>query len=85
MPYAVNQYWPVQRLYPLEDGSDHLILRNLKNGICDVILLNVVEILDSLPGLAQAQTQRGRQVKVLKCCDGEDVEDVCHPQGGRML
>jgi hypothetical protein len=69
-------------LYPLEGGNDQEILRNLKNGICDVILLNVVEIPDFLP---QAQTQRGRQVKVLKCCDGKDGEDVCHPQGGRML
>ena len=66
-------------------GNDHEILRNLKNGICNVILLNVAEIPDSLPGLARAQTQRGRQVKVLKRYDGKGVEDVCHPQGGRML
>jgi hypothetical protein len=65
-------------------GTDDEILRNLKNGICDVILLNVAEIPDSLPGLARAQTQSGRQVKVLKHYDGKGVEDVCHPQGGRM-
>jgi len=85
MPYAVNQYWPVQRLYPLEDGNDHKILRNFKNGISDVIVLKVVDIPYSLPGLTQAETQRGRQVKVLKCYDGKGVEDVCRPQGGRML
>jgi hypothetical protein len=42
MPYAVNQYWPVQRLYLLEDGNDGEILRNFINGICDVILQNLV-------------------------------------------
>jgi hypothetical protein len=85
MPFSVNQYWPVQRLYVLEDGNDHETLRNFKNGICEVILLNVADIPDSLPGLTQAQTQRGRQVKVLKCYDGKGLEVVCHPQGGRML
>lgn len=40
LSYAINHYWPVQSLYLLEDGSGNEMLRNLKNGICDVILLN---------------------------------------------
>jgi hypothetical protein len=46
MSYAINHYWPLQRLCPLEDVNDNEILRNLKNGICNVVLLNVTDIPD---------------------------------------
>jgi hypothetical protein len=75
---ATGEYLrPVQRLYPLEVRDHPEILRNFKKLPCDVPLPNVVEIPAASTGPTQARTRRGRLVK--------GVEDVCHPQGGRML
>jgi hypothetical protein len=57
---ATREYLrPVQRLYPLEVGHDHEILKSLKIGCCDVPLSNVVEVPDASMGPTQARTRRG--------------------------
>jgi hypothetical protein len=48
--------WPVHRFYPLEVGDDQEILRNLKDGRCDVPQPNVEKNSATLLSQTQART-----------------------------